>query len=285
MLSHILYGISTLTHGGLKLTARAAGSRGEEVALTITAGAPLAVVITSKAIGEGSIVVTLPASTTESQLVAALLAASNFKKLAAVEQASGDGTAVVATLAKTNFQSDGGLQGQFQSRLGIQSWSDRDKRVTSSPQGLLWPRAAKLERCNPISGSDTWSGSFEAQISLQHGSNFETQNVILDLWRRALYSAVKQFDKEKYSVIEIGYPEFGFGNENQPKTAGTTSEAADIWVVGIFPIQWTEPTFDPEDIIEYPFDRFQVGLYREPLTDQLGGPGEELLDTELEVSS
>jgi hypothetical protein len=74
--------------GGLKVTALAAGSYGESVALAIQqAGNSIVTTIANPHFGSGDLTVTIPSGTTEAQLIAALQRDPVFSAVALIEQA------------------------------------------------------------------------------------------------------------------------------------------------------------------------------------------------------
>ncbi|MEW6210145.1 MAG: hypothetical protein AB1631_17395, partial [Acidobacteriota bacterium] len=172
ILSHVLLGSATLAHGGLLFTAKSAGERGEQVSLTVNAGASLSVAVTLAGSGRfvaGDIVATVTGATTEAQLLAALKANADFKKIATVEQKTGNGSAIAASLAKTNLVASGGLKQRLQTELGVEEWGDRDLIATGSPVGHLSPYTAKFVK--PFEGTDEiWEGIFLAGVAFQHDS-------------------------------------------------------------------------------------------------------------------
>jgi hypothetical protein len=284
IIAHILLGTATLTHGGLLLTARAAGPRGEQVTLAIVDGDELAVVVQLKGQGPfipGDIVVTIPAGATEAQVRAALNASTGFRAIASVVQASGDGSAAINTLAKTPFVASGGLKQHLESKLTVLGWDDRDQKTTGMPTGFLWLDTAECERESVIAEMEEyWSGTLMASLSLQiDESDFHLQNAVIQLVRRKLHSALKTFDHP--SLTEIGRKKYKFGNEQKPQDAGTASEGANLTIQFSAPIQWVEAAFDPEEYLTYDLSEIRIGLFREPLTDPLGGPGEEVKDTDI----
>ena len=287
MLSHILYGTARLTHGGLILSARSAGMRGQQVSLTITTGSPLSVAVNFKGDGAfvpGDISVTAPAGTTEEQFLAALSESANFKKIAVARQAGGDGSSAIATLVKTPFApAAGGLRQQLEARLGIIGWDDRDLLASGKPVGLLMPWEATAERQSPDDDRvDHWEGSFYVGIAFQHDTPMEAQNATLDLFRRALYQSIKVFDHE--DLTDIGPPDFGYGNKLKDEVTGEAFDHARLRVAASCPIKWTEPAFDPEDIVEVPFDHARIGLYREPLETEVRITGDgEVKDQDLVI--
>jgi hypothetical protein len=281
MLSNIVYGTAALTHGGLKVTALAGGKRGEAVTLTVTiSGSSLAVAVTITGPGAGDIVVTAPTGTTEAQLLVGLNASAGFKRLATAEQASGDGSAIIAALAKTHFgPAAGGLRQILQTRTGITIWEDRDMKASGAAIALLWPSEAKItHEVAVVGGWDKWEGTIMAGIAFQQDVDFESQNVTLDLFRRALYLATKIFTHD--DLIDIGPAMFGFTNVNKDEVAGTVLDHARLKVVGSFPIKWREEAFDPADADEFPFDHFGVGLWRQPVEEKPGDSG-AVKDTDL----
>jgi hypothetical protein len=290
MLSNICYGTAALNYGNLTLTARAGGKRGEAVTLTVTINGALAVNVTIAGPGAGDIVVTAPDGTTEAELLASLNDNALFRKLASVEQTGGlnqvqlnEGTDIIAALAKTHFDAaTGGLRQTLQTRTGITIWEDRDMKASGAAVALLWPSEAKITHESPeVGGFDKWEGTLMAGIAFQQDVDFESQNVTLDLFRRALYLATKIFTHD--DLIDIGPASFGYGNTNKDEVAGTVLDHARLKVVGSFPIKWRELAFDPDDADEFPFDHFKVALWREPVDDTPGPGGGEVLDTELTI--
>ncbi|HEX8185439.1 MAG TPA: hypothetical protein VF747_11825, partial [Blastocatellia bacterium] len=264
MLSHILYGTSSLAFGGILLKARVAGPRGQQVSLEVAQGDQLDVSVTIESAGVGDISVTTPGGTTEQQLVNALQDSANFRKLASAEQFSGDGSDEAGTLPKTQFVAPtGGLKQWLESRLLIIGWDDRDQIATSSPRGLLWVGEAKAQlEAFDESGFDLWTGSLQATIAFQHNTPFEVQNALLDLYRRALYSTLKTFNHE--DLVDVGPMTFGFGNSLKPEAADKTKEQAHLRLIAQSPIEWRERPFDFEDENNAPFDQALIGLFREP---------------------
>jgi hypothetical protein len=280
MLSNILYGTAVLNFGGVRLSALAGGRRGESVTLTVAIdGSVINVSVTIRALGTGDILVTAPTDTTEAQLINALKAVADLRKLASVEQASGDGSESIEALPKTSFSpATGGFRQLLQARTGITIWEDRDRIATGKTVGFLEIFEAKIEKEVAVVGAfDRWSGVVVAGLAFQQDIDFESQNVTLDLYRRGLYYATKLFTHD--DLVAIGPDVFGYTNVLKSERVGTTSEGARLEVIGRLPIVWREPAFDPDDADEFPFDHFQVALWREPVADIPGPGGGEVRDT------
>lgn len=287
MLSNILYGTATLTYGGLLLTARAAGERGEAPTFQVQSSGALLVTVTLTGLGAGSIVVQAPPGTTEAALRSALRASSAFKALAKVEQATGDGTASIAVPFTGTFVAAGGLQQHLATRLGITGWDDRDVLSTGAVVGLIFPRNGQQDRTHyDPDGMDQFQGEVLIAIALQLDRPFHEQNAVLDMFRRALIIAIKTFTHP--DLITSGTLEWAMTNKLEDEAAGTVLEEARLSVVvnagkdGTF--KWQEEPFEPEDEAgDGVIHLLQFGLFREPLDDTLGPGGGEVLDTLLEV--
>lgn len=280
MLSNIIYGTSRLIHGGLEFGARAAGKRGEEITVEIISGVSLSVSATVSALGKGTIQATVTDLTTESQLIAACKANASFLKLATIEQKTGDGSAIVSTLAKSNLQpATDGLVQFLTTKLGVTKWDDRDLIASGAPVGLILFGEAKIEKQNPVLGAfDIWSGAIEVGIAFQHKSNYEIENCILDLFRRGIFLAVKQFSHPDLCGT-IGPASFIYKNKQKDEAAGTTRDDANLLVAAMLPLKWKEPAFDPQEggIL---LQQFRIALWNEPVTDIVGPGGNEIKDYE-----
>lgn len=284
MLSHILYGTATLAYGGLTLTARGPGLRGSQVTLEVRSGTPLAVTVVQLGIGTGSITVTAPAGTTEAALATALKAAPNFKALARVEQTTGLGTATISIpFAKTPFVLANGLQQWLEQRIGIQGWDDRDMLATGRPVGLIMPLSGKQDRVHyEFDGVDYLTGMVLVGIALQMDRPFHEGNAALDMYRRALYVAVKTFSHP--DLMTTGDVEWTISNILKDEAAGTVLEEARLKTQLLMPWQWQEASFDAEDEVgDGVIHELSIGLWREPLDDPLGPGGLEDLDTRLNI--
>jgi hypothetical protein len=215
MSSNILLGTPALIYGNLLLKTRAAGKRGEACKFAVVVGTPLAVTVvagdSSYGLGKGNITVTAPAGTTEAEMIVALNGSVPFRKLASVEQASGNGSAVIQALAQTNFpEASDGLITKLQSKVNILGWDDRDVVATGAPVGLLIPMESALEReSRDYDGFDYYNGMVLVAVAFQHDTDFHEQNAILDLFRRAAFQAVKFFDHEDLFDKQI---KSGYGN-------------------------------------------------------------------------
>lgn len=262
MLSQILYGTASLTHGGLKFIARAAGKRGEQVSLTISAAAHLLVTVSNKREGAGDIAVSAPAGTTDQELINALGGSLDFKRLASVEQIGGDGSDLVTPLAKANFVAAGGLQQHLQSRLGIANWESRTLIATGAAVGDIWTSEATLERSHPYDDNDYWSGKLHVGVACTLNQGYEVQNEELDWYRRRLVYAMKVFDHD--DLREIGPVTCGYTNMGKDEAAGTALQGGRLGLVAHCVIHWQEPSLDSEDLAEVPLDQINVGLFREP---------------------
>jgi hypothetical protein len=272
-LANVIFGSPTLAIGGLLFTSRAAGVRGQQNSITVTISGSSIVVATANAhTGIADILLTVPASTTEAALLNFLNASATFLALASVSQSSGDGSAFVAAHVLTHFSAAiDGLKQALQNALNLQAWDNRQLEATGGPVALLWPAQAQPERQQSTYGADDiWQGVIGAGVAFQHKSDFETEMVILDIFRRSLYLALKTFVHP--DVEELGGPiKFDYENYLKPEgagvTDGTTSQESRLRVVAAIPCKWTEPAFDPLTIAqnEWPFKEFDTGLYVEPL--------------------
>jgi hypothetical protein len=275
VLANILFGTPSLAYGGILLAARAAGARGQENSLTLSiSGSSIVIAVQNPHTGTGDIVVSVPSGTTEVLLLQALRAHSGFLGVASASQSTGDGSAIVAALAKTPFgEATDGLKQALQAALGIVGWDDRQLVATGGPVALLWPAEAQPQRQQPgFDGVDQWTGTIGVGIAFQHSTSFEEEMSILDLFRRGLYLALKLFDHTDLTMLGAQGPmKFEYENELKPEAAGltdkTTSQESRLRVVGAIPIGWTEPSFDAAYVAqkEWPFQKFQSGLFVEPL--------------------
>lgn len=282
-LSNILYGTPAITHGGLFFRTRAAGIVGQSVTLSITVGVALGSTITVTRLRVGTIAIVVEADTTEAELVAHLNASLLFKHLCSIEQATGDGTAIVAALAVQPFpEATDGLKHFLIERTGIEIWEDRDLQASAEPVGLIFvgdikPSSQRYEN----DSCDRWSGNLLLAIAIQQDTNFEEQQVYIDLFRRALFLAYKRFThpdlKAKNEV------KFSFANETKDEAGGQTFDHARVRVVGEFSIIWTEPSVDTGDIHEFILEQIRHGLWREPYDDTPGPGGNEELDATITV--
>lgn len=299
MLSYVLYGIASLQHGNLKLTAKAAGRLGEGVSLTINSGASLQVNVTIPkksssdvipALFEGDIVCTVTGSTTEQQLLNALKQTALFKYLARVELTSSDGSSIVTTLAKTNFQASGGLRHALETKTGIVLWGDRDLKASSTPVGILMPFDAEEDYKEWDTNTAVYKGKFYAGIAFQHDGNepqdlakknkeFEIQNILLDRFRQAFLRTITQLKHPNLS--HIGPVKSGYGNELKDEASGTMFDRARLRIAAECDVKWTEQIFDPDELTITEIQQINVALWREPdFTDvQIKGDGEELEET------
>lgn len=300
MLSHILYGTASLTHGGLTITAICAGKRGEAASLQVTLDDTPGTVTTPSGLAQydgesilvsvvnpGTVAVFAPSNTTEAALLTALNALSAFKQYAVATQSSGDGTATISALTKTNLTAAGGIRQSLESKLGILGWNDRDLITTGAATGLLWPAQARITRqtVDP-NGVDFWTGAIQAAVAFQHNSDFETQNSLLDAFRAAVYFTTKEFTHP--DLEEIGAAKFVYGNITKDEVAGTVIKDARMRIIGTFPLRWTEPAYDPynsslSDGDWPPLMQFQTGLFNNPV-EESPGASDSILDTQLIVT-
>ncbi|MBI3654067.1 MAG: hypothetical protein HY231_23805 [Acidobacteria bacterium] len=268
MLSNILLGTPKLTVGNLALTTRAAGKRGESCTFAVVEGTPLAVTViaddSAHGFGKADIVVTAPTATTEAELIALLNASLAFRKVASVEQASGDGTDEIEFLAQQNFPiAIDGLITRLQTKVSITGWDDRDVIATGAPVGLLMPMESQLEReSRETGGFDYYKGTVLVAVAFQHDTAFQEQNATLDLFRRAAFQAIKFFDHPDLFDKQI---KAGYGNVLRDEASGTAFEKARLRVAAELVLQWQEPAYDAEDLTTAPFARAETGLFREPL--------------------
>jgi hypothetical protein len=299
MLSYVLYGIASLQHGNLKLTAKAAGRLGEGVSLTINSGASLQVAVTIPkkassdvipALFEGDIVCTVTGATTEQQLLNSLKQSALFKYLCRVELTEGDGTDIVAALSKTNLVASAGLRHALEAKTGIVLWGDRDLKASSTPVGILMPFDAEEEYKEWDTNTSVYKGKFYAGIAFQHDGNepqdltkknkeFEIQNILLDRFRQAFLRTLTQFKHPNLS--HIGPVRSGYGNELKDEASGSVFDRARLRIAAECEVKWTEQLFDPDELTITEIQSLTIALWREPdFTDvQIKGDGEELDET------
>lgn len=273
ILTHILLGTPTLEHGNLRFTTRAAGSRGERTSIEIIEGGAFDVSIQIKGLGEGAILITIPVGMSEADLILALNTSDDFKKLAQAAQSIGNGDDPVQALLPSTFAAVGGLKQRLTERLLIQKWDDVDQLSTGAPVGLIHPHRARCERIGD--DEEYWNGTVQVSVMLQLDQNFESSNATLDLFRRALHRAIRLFRHDALSGF--GPFDYSYSNSNKDEVSGTKLDGHRLRVDGVFGAKWVETA---EDNVLYPFDHIQMGLFREPLDDELGGPGEEIKDTD-----
>jgi hypothetical protein len=282
-LSNILYGTPAITHGGLLFRTRSAGIVGQSVNISIIVGTALESTITIERIRVGSVAIEVEADTTEAELIAHLNASIPFKYLCTIEQATGDGTAIVAALAEQPFpEATDGLKQFLVARTGILKWEDRDLQASAEPVGLIFtgdikPTSQRYEN----NSCDRWSGNILLAIAIQQDTNFEEQQIYIDLFRRALFLAFKRFTHPHLSIKQE--VKFSFANETKDEAAGQTFDHARVRVVGEMAIIWIEPSVDTGDIDEFTLLEIRHGLWREPYTDTLGPGGDEELDATITV--
>jgi hypothetical protein len=298
MLTHLLYGSSSLTVGNLKFDARLAGD--VSVTLAITIGADLAVTVEETGLGSGSIVATVLPDTTELQLVRALRSAkalgANFNALARVAlvtDASGEpiasGLDPVTPIAETPFPAaNNGLLHWLEGYLGINGWGDRELIAKDNPVGLLWPAEARVVRRSPSrDGCDIWRGLFQAGVALQtvdegddtdaleRAREFARQNALAGLYAETVYYACKVFKHPDQvgAIGDAGEEVFGFQNSMKDETSNRPFTAARVRTVGTFEVFFKQAAFDAAGLTDYPLNEIRIGLFRNPLAEAPGGPG------------
>jgi hypothetical protein len=292
MLSHILYGQSRLAHGGLLFKARAAGFRGQMASLTIQSGVALNIacafmagnVFTAMATGAGDIVVTVANNTTEAQLMNALNRDATFRILAAVERASGNGSAVVAPLARTQFDvPTDGLQQHLAARIGIENWESRTLQTSGGPIGDIWPGGVTLIRSNVGDMAEYYKGKIYVGVGFQQNDRYQIQNALLDAYRRALVKALLEFDHD--DLNDASEVACGYTNRMKDEAAGTRSDKARLALVARVAMRWQESAADEDGIAGGLFTEANFGLWREPLVGDVSVVDDgEALDQQLTIT-
>lgn len=288
MLTNILLGTPALTYGNLTLKTRAAGKRGESCTFAVVVSTPLALAVFANndthGLGKADLLVAAPLGTTEAQLIALLNSSIAFRRVATVEQGEGDGSEEIAPLAQVNFPAaTDGLITRLQSRVNIIGWDDRDVIATGKPVGLLMPMESELDReSRETEGFDHYKGAFLLAVAFQHNTGFHEQNATLELFRRAIFQALKFFDHEDLFDTRV---KAGYGNTLKDEVTGTEFKDARLRVAAEVKAQWQEPAYDAEDLITAAFDRAEVGLWREPIDTDVATEGDgEALDQVLTIT-
>jgi hypothetical protein len=286
MLAHLLLGTSTLTHGGLKFSARCASTRGQAVSVQINSGPALAVTVTQKGLGAGSIIATVAAGAKEKQLIKALRADRKFNNICRVEQESGDGNAVVGVLAKTQLGApEGGLLQWLDSQLALLGWGvwdDRDVTAIDKPSGYIFafdtlPQTESYNR----NECDRWKATFKVALAIQlNNDRFHEQNALLDLAREHIYYAVKTFEHPALidQADDASDPAevYGFKNELKPEAGDTTDDKAHLRVVGTFTILYEQAPYELTDLTSHDLKGYKVGIFRNPIDEPPGSENAEL---------
>jgi hypothetical protein len=278
LLDHILYGVAARTladdeNNIIRITALSAGPLGEQINLSIAFGPALTI-----GVNESNIAITVVEGvTTEAALIAAINGDEPASALIEASQVSGDGTAFVLEHGPANLVAASGLIQALTDEFDLNRWDDRELSTTAEMQALLWIGRIETERQPPV-GWATFNAMVQAGLAITNKLDFSIQNIqLLQLGRRVAY-IVRRFKAANLNGVAV--LETTFTNTMREESAGkvVALSSARMRVLVTAMMNFRQPA-DLNPAVDPLITSVDLGLWRQPLEEEPGGPGADKVDT------
>lgn len=283
LLDHILYGIASrvlVSQEGhaLKITAHSSGLLGELVSVEVVYGDSLSISVLIDSTHHTITITVVEGVTTEADVIQAIKSHAEAFAIIEGSQESGDGTAIVIPHEPENLVAAKGLLQALNDEFGLSRWDDRELRTAQEMQGLLW-----IQRITPVSLPPVdWHrliALVHVGLTITNKLDFTIQNSqLIQLGRRIAYMT-RRFKAENLTGVAVG--DTTFTNTMKPESAAQPAEplkSALLRVAVATELQYRQPA-DLNPAVDPLITSIDFGLFRQPLEEEPGGPGADLVDT------